>query len=81
MWLLTCYTTMLPRFQAEEALRAVQVRNASDLRVDMSARSRIIRRWQTIATGGRQQHRTWISEMPPAQQRAVLASAGFYVVN
>ncbi len=81
MWLLTCYMQMLPRLQAEEALQAVQVRNASDVNVDRAARSRIIRRWQTIASGGQQQHRTWISEMPPAQQRAVLASAGFYVVN
>ncbi len=82
MWLLTCHMQMLPRLQAEEALQAVQVRNASDVNVDRATRSRIIRRWQTIANAGESAHHgVWLSDMTPVQQRAALARVGLHVVN
>lgn len=66
---------MLPRLQAEEALQAVQVRNASDVNVDRAARARIIHRWQTIANGGESAHH--VSNMTPAQERIAFAQMGF----
>ena len=82
MWLLTCYMQMLPRLQAEGALQAVQILNASDVNVDRAARARIIRRWQTIANGGEPAHHGgWLSDMSPAQQRAALVRVGLHVVN
>ena len=71
---------MLPRLQAEEALQAVQVRNAADVNVDRAARARIIQRWQTIANGGEKPSvGRRVSEMTPAQERVAFAELGFTV--
>jgi len=78
-WLLSCHIQMLPRLQAEESLRQVNVLAVASPYAKQYERTRAMGKWRRMASGDRETHGFHLSEMSPAQEQVALAQLGMTI--